>query len=309
MARMASGMALNVGTQSVPGESGDLLSALFQSSTVGVGIFDRQFRYRAINDALASMNGIPAAAHLGKTIHAVLGKAAAKVQPAFERVFASGEPLSNFEMTAELPSRKAIGRFNANYFPIKDLAGEVQRVGVVVLELTLRNELEAALLRVTDKLCGIRSVLRNHSNAPEDLGSHCASLGDVFARSVELLEGCLSETRLVSQLLQETPRLTAVRPRRAQGRVQAASLYTQELNFASMLPIEEDRDGINPLSSREREIVALLAIGKSNKEIATSLAISTRTVESHRARIMLKLDLHSISDLVRYAVRNQFIQP
>ena len=77
------------------GEPYDLLPALFQSSTVGVAICDRQLRFRAINHALASMNGLPAAAHLGKAIQAVLGNAAAKVLRAFEQVFATGQPLTN----------------------------------------------------------------------------------------------------------------------------------------------------------------------------------------------------------------------
>ena len=309
MARTAAGMALDVGSQSVLGESRDLLSALFHSSMVGVGIFDRQFRFRAINDALASMNGIPASAHLGKTIHAVLGDAAAKVQPAFEHVFTSGEPVSNFEVIAELPSRRARGHWNGNYFPIKNHAGEVQRVGVVVLELTQRNELDAALLRLMDKLCGIKSVLLTDPSALKGGSNGCASIGDVLARSVGLLESCLLETRAISQLLNDASGLATLQPRPLHQRSGVTSFGTPELNFASMHPIEEDRHGVNPLSSREREVAALLALGKSNKEIATMLAISTRTVESHRARIMLKLDLHSVSELVRYAVRNQFIQP
>lgn len=64
----------------------------------------------------------------------------------------------------------------------------------------------------------------------------------------------------------------------------------------------------NPISPREREIVQLLAEGKSNKEIAGVLHISSRTVETHRANIMLKLGLHSMSELVRYAVRNHIIE-
>jgi DNA-binding NarL/FixJ family response regulator len=63
------------------------------------------------------------------------------------------------------------------------------------------------------------------------------------------------------------------------------------------------------LTSREREIVQLLAEGKSSKEVASSLAISVKTAETHRANIMRKLDLHSVSELVRYAVRNQIIEP
>jgi DNA-binding NarL/FixJ family response regulator len=63
------------------------------------------------------------------------------------------------------------------------------------------------------------------------------------------------------------------------------------------------------LTAREREIVQLLAEGRSNKEVAASLAISTKTVETHRASIMRKLNLDSLSDLVRYAIRNKIIEP
>jgi DNA-binding NarL/FixJ family response regulator len=63
------------------------------------------------------------------------------------------------------------------------------------------------------------------------------------------------------------------------------------------------------LTSREREIVQLLAEGKSSKEVASFLFISVKTAETHRANVMRKLDLHSVSDLVRYAVRNQIVEP
>ncbi|HTW23914.1 MAG TPA: response regulator transcription factor [Candidatus Baltobacteraceae bacterium] len=63
------------------------------------------------------------------------------------------------------------------------------------------------------------------------------------------------------------------------------------------------------LTSREREIVQLLAEGKSSKEVASSLCISVKTAETHRANIMRKLQLHTVTDLVRYAVRNQIIEP
>jgi DNA-binding NarL/FixJ family response regulator len=63
------------------------------------------------------------------------------------------------------------------------------------------------------------------------------------------------------------------------------------------------------LTSREREIVQLLAEGKSSKEVASSLCISVKTAETHRANIMRKLQLHTVSELVRYAVRNQIVEP
>ncbi len=64
----------------------------------------------------------------------------------------------------------------------------------------------------------------------------------------------------------------------------------------------------NRLTAREREIVQLLAEGKSSKEVAVSLNISVKTAETHRANIMRKLELHSVSELVRYAVKNRIIE-
>ena len=61
------------------------------------------------------------------------------------------------------------------------------------------------------------------------------------------------------------------------------------------------------LTPREREIVQLLAEGKSSKEVAVALGLSVKTAETHRSNIMRKLDLHSISDLVLYAVRNNIV--
>ena len=62
------------------------------------------------------------------------------------------------------------------------------------------------------------------------------------------------------------------------------------------------------LTSREREVVQLLAGGKSSKEVACHLNLSVKTVETHRSNIMRKLALHSISELVLYAVRNNIVQ-
>ena len=63
------------------------------------------------------------------------------------------------------------------------------------------------------------------------------------------------------------------------------------------------------LTSREREIVQLLSEGKSSKEVALFLDISAKTAETHRANIMRKLGIHSMGELVRYANRNQIIEP
>ena len=63
-----------------------------------------------------------------------------------------------------------------------------------------------------------------------------------------------------------------------------------------------------PLSHREREVLQLVAEGKTTKEIASVLGISVKTVESHRTRIMAKLNIHETAGLVRYAIRQGLIQ-
>jgi DNA-binding NarL/FixJ family response regulator len=66
-------------------------------------------------------------------------------------------------------------------------------------------------------------------------------------------------------------------------------------------------DPIDLLSSREREVLQMLAEGKTNKEIAVTLNLSVYTVEAHRGRIMEKLNVHSINELVRFAVRKGLV--
>jgi DNA-binding NarL/FixJ family response regulator len=65
----------------------------------------------------------------------------------------------------------------------------------------------------------------------------------------------------------------------------------------------------DPLTPRQREVVQLLAEGKSSKEVAVALNLSVKTAETHRANIMKRLDCHTLTELVRYAIRKKIIRP
>ena len=65
----------------------------------------------------------------------------------------------------------------------------------------------------------------------------------------------------------------------------------------------------DPLTDRERQVLQLVAEGNTTKEIATILGVSNKTAETHRVRVMDKLDIHSTAGLVRYAIRRGLIQP
>ncbi len=84
----------------------------------------------------------------------------------------------------------------------------------------------------------------------------------------------------------------------------APPVASEDLAGNAADPTKSRRSRLTP---REREVLQLLAEGKSNKEIATLLGISVNTAEAHRANIMLKLDLHSLAELVVYAIRNNII--
>lgn len=70
----------------------------------------------------------------------------------------------------------------------------------------------------------------------------------------------------------------------------------------------EQKPSSEALTSREREVIQLLAEGKTSKEVAVALNLSVKTAETHRTNLMRKLNLHSVADLTRYAVRNGIVQ-
>ena len=70
---------------------------------------------------------------------------------------------------------------------------------------------------------------------------------------------------------------------------------------------EQSSNPLDTLSSREREVLQLIAEGKTNKEVATRLNLSVYTVDSHRGKIMEKLNLHSAGELIRFAMKNGLV--
>lgn len=128
-----------------------LLAAYFQSSTVGLGILDSQFRYLAINGKLAEMNGVPPSDHLDKTMREVLGEFADRVEPELRRVFSTREPV-HFEVSATLPTRSEPGHWLLHYLPILNEAGEVTRIGCIVVEITAQKKLEASAEQLGSRL-------------------------------------------------------------------------------------------------------------------------------------------------------------
>jgi formate hydrogenlyase transcriptional activator len=128
-----------------------LATEYFGSVTVGVCIVDQELRFVAINDALAKINGIPASAHLGKTVREVLGELADSLEPEYRKVLATGIA-ANFEIRGRLPRRTEAGHWIGHYVPIPDENGRITRVGAVVVEVTAEKDLQLSLHETNKKL-------------------------------------------------------------------------------------------------------------------------------------------------------------
>jgi len=130
----------------------ELLAAFFSASKVGFAIVDDQLRYQVINDALAAMNGIPAADHLGKSVREVLGEAASHVEPMLHRVLLSGEPVLDAFLTTHIPARRSVGHWILHFFPLRDRSGKINGIGEVVSEITEQKALQDKFASVASKL-------------------------------------------------------------------------------------------------------------------------------------------------------------
>ena len=135
---------------------------------------------------------------------------------------------------------------------------------------------------------------------------------------VEVLIYTMYETEeLIRKVLAAGARGYVLKSDSGQNLIEAVEALSNHKPFLTLVASEtvlegflesSRRDDHSVLTNREREIVQLLAEAKGNKEIASVLCISVKTVETHRATIMRKLGINSIVELVHYAIRNNLVR-
>lgn len=134
-------------------ESEERLSGFFRDSHVGLAMWDRDFRYILINDALQKINGPSREEHIGRTVEEVLPDAAHIIMPLFAKVLSAGKPILGMELCGEVPSRPGeITHYQVSYFPIPGAGGEPQFIGGVVIDVTDHKRVEHELERHRDHL-------------------------------------------------------------------------------------------------------------------------------------------------------------
>ncbi len=281
------------------GDKRRFLAPLLVNPDIGMAVLDNGFRYQVINHVLAATNGIPVKAHMGKTVRDVLGPIAEEVEPRLRRAFATGRS-EIFETVVKMPTRSQIGHWIQTYIPLGGRTGNTSQVCAIVLEVTEKKRLEELLFSLTGKLLYLHA---NLSRSLDDLsGSTLHKIGGVSQtrHSLELVHRCTADLIEVLKMLKPS----------GSARSRQLSPDSQPLGSPRirMMPVNSNDDlSIGHLSAREREVMHLLAENWSNKQIGVTLGISVRTVETHRRRIMEKLDLHSVGELVHFAIRNGIV--
>jgi two-component system, NarL family, response regulator NreC len=174
-------------------------------------------------------------------------------------------------------------------FEAIDLAERVQPAVVVIdLAMPAMNGIDAA-----------REIGKRVPNAKVILLSMYTEEHHVLEALRAGVKGCVSKSQAAEHLLQAIKDVCAggvyLSPHVSGAVVQAYLAKTD-------LPYE-------PLTPRERQVLQLIAEGKTTKEAATVLDVSVKTAETHRTNLMEKLDIHSTAGLVRYAIRRGMLQP
>ncbi len=122
------------------------IRSIYDSAHIGLCVLDRGLRYIRINRRLAEINGVPAADHIGKTIYEIVPDIAPIIGKIAERIFQSGEPVLNFEVSRTFPSQPGVHHtLLEHWLPLKDIEGNVNGINVVVEEITEYKRLEGEL--------------------------------------------------------------------------------------------------------------------------------------------------------------------
>ncbi|MGZ4712432.1 MAG: PAS domain-containing protein [Acidimicrobiia bacterium] len=130
-----------------------VLRTTYDTAPVGLAFFDLDLRFHWVNDHLARVHGLPAAAHIGRRVSEVLPEIGGTIEAWLEQVVRDGRPVLDAEVRGPTPADPGRHRtYDDSLYPVRDDSGNLLGVGLVVVETTARREEERALLEANDQL-------------------------------------------------------------------------------------------------------------------------------------------------------------
>jgi PAS domain S-box-containing protein len=143
------------------------IESIYQTAPVGLCFLDTDLRFVRINERLAEINSLPAAAHIGRTMREVLPEIADQLEPLYRQVIESGESILDREISCSLSSQPGVMRdWLLCYYPQKDAEGRVLGISAIVQEITDRKRHEAALEARNQELDAFVFVVSHDLKAP-----------------------------------------------------------------------------------------------------------------------------------------------
>jgi two-component system sensor histidine kinase/response regulator len=166
--------------------SAAMLHTVYATAPVGLAFLDHDLRVVMINDYLARLNSRPAAAHIGHALPALVGERGGEMAAAFQRVLATGRPLTDVEQSGDTPAQPGVMRYwNCSYYPVYGPDRELVGINVVVIDITQRK-LEEQRNRDNEEL--FRALFEGSSDA-HVLAAHGAGFVSANGAAVRLF-GC-----------------------------------------------------------------------------------------------------------------------
>ncbi|MBX3175170.1 MAG: response regulator [Gemmatimonadaceae bacterium] len=162
------------------------LDSALESAPIGIAFFDRSLRYHRVNSALATINGITAEEHLGRTLEEIVPDLAGKTRPVMERVLESGASVSGLILHGATSAHdRTRRRFSATFYPIARADEKPVGVGVMVVDTTEQHQLETQL-RQSQKLEAVGRLAGGVAHDFNNVLTVIQSYAEVLAMELEL---------------------------------------------------------------------------------------------------------------------------
>jgi DNA-binding CsgD family transcriptional regulator len=281
--------------------------------TVAAAVVDARFFCIGLNEAFSALKISLERPRAGQPVSEIFAVYADLIEKGLREVLQSGAPVFNVELPSGWLEASKGRKWVADLFPVRLDGRSGGLLGTAVSETISRRDLEwlsSESIFETEQFLG---EVENSSG--DDCAAAFARYIAVFRESTRLLNaskslrGYVSCLRVARKLHRDSQPEWIDSVRRVQsGPILPAALGGEVAPFRAK-PTDGNGHAAPKPSTRELQVLRLLADGKGNKEIGVLLQLSTRTVESYRARLKLRLNLHSEAEMVRYAIRNHIIKP
>ncbi|MEG4326460.1 PAS domain S-box protein, partial [Microcoleus sp. herbarium5] len=254
--------------------------AFFAAANAGLMILDRQLRYVQINEAMAELNGICVADHIGRSLCEVLPELAATLGPILQEILDTGKPILDYEVVGETPRQPGILRYwQASYYPLRDENDLVFGVGALVIEITARKRAEqkqarlTAILEATSDLVEVYDAA-GHSVYLNKAGQEMLGMSPEEARSSFSIDSVLAPSARAKFHNDIIP--TALREGRWAGEILFLSRDGEEIPVSQVLIVHKTEAGeVEFISTIVRDI-------RDRKKAEEERQLLATTIENSR---------------------------